>query len=117
MKKINSIWYGSRILAAGGVFTFVIPFTLYLVSIRIVKNDVMLILAKASIAVGLAIFLLFFIMLIIELKQDRNINLRYNKLKYQKIQISVGVYECQHCGNQKVKKNDSFCKICDVKFR
>ena len=65
---------------------------------------------------GIIILIIFSIMLAVEFKQDKNINLQYNKVKYQKIQISHGLYECQYCGNQNVKKDDLFCKVCYIKF-
>lgn len=116
MKKFNSIWYGSKILATGGLFTLIIPLFLFLLYTLFIKNEVVSILMKISIVVGIAILGLFILMLIIELKQDNNINLQYNKVKYQKIQMPDGQYECQYCGNRMVKKEDLFCKICNVKF-
>lgn len=117
MKKLNSIWYGSRILAAGGVFTLIIPLLLYLLYTLLIKNEVVPILIKISIVVGIAILGLFSLLLVIELKQDNNINLQYDKVKYQKIKMSDDLYECQYCGNRMVKKEDLFCKICNVKFK
>lgn len=117
MKKINSIWYGSRILVIGGFFAVVIPFILYLFYISNDKNEDIMILIRFSIAIGIIILIMFSLMLAVEFKQDRNINLQYNKVKYQKIKISDGLYECQYCGNQKVKKEDSFCKVCYIKFK
>jgi hypothetical protein len=117
MKKINSIWYGSKILAAGGSFAVAIPLILYLLYVSITKIDIVLILIKVSISVGILILGLFCLMLAIESKQDKNIDLQYNKVKCQKIQISDNLYECQYCGNQEVKKEDLFCKVCNIKFR
>lgn len=90
MKKINSIWYGSTILAACGIFAVVIPLVFILI--------------------------MFSLMLAVEFKQDKKIQLKYNKVKYQKVEISDGLYECQYCGNQNVGKEDLFCKVCATKF-
>jgi len=59
--------------------------------------------------VGIVILGLFSLLRAIELKQDKNINLQYNKVKYHRIQMTDGLYECQYCGNRMVKKYDLFC--------
>lgn len=117
MKKINSVWYGSRVLAVGGVFAIVIPSLLCLFHTLFIKYKIVSILIKISIAVGITILGLFSLMLVIELKQDKNISLQYNKVKHQKIQITSSLYECQYCGNRMVKKEDLFCKVCNIEFK
>lgn len=116
IKKINSIWFGSRILVAAGVFILVIPFLLYLLDLLMIGNDALWQMMKVSLAIGILILLIFSIILFIELRQDKRINKMYNKVKYRKMNISKGVYECQYCGNQKVQENDLHCKVCGIKF-
>lgn len=98
------------------MFTIVIPLLLYLFCIIFNKNEVVSILIRIAISVGIAILCLFLLLMFVELKQDKNINLQYNIVKYQKIQIQDNLYECQYCGNRMVKKEDLYCKICNVKF-
>lgn len=94
----------------------VIPLILYLLKLY-VRGDLIIVLIKTSIVIGILVLLFFSLMLIIELRQDKKINIQYNELKYQKIQVEEDLYECQHCGNQKVKEADLYCNICGIRFK
>ena len=116
MKKINSIWFGTKILAAAGILILVIPAFLYLIDLFLIRYNMLKHIMKVSLAIGVAILMVFSIILIIELSQDKKINRMYNKVKYRKIEFSKNAYECQHCGNQKVQESDLYCKVCGIKF-
>jgi Ca2+/H+ antiporter len=116
MKKINSIWFGPRALLIAGIFVLVIPAFLYILDMFAFRKDVLMYAIKASFTIGIVIILLFSIILFIELKQDKNINKKYNKEKYRKIEISKNIFECQYCGDRKVQEEDSYCKACGIKF-
>ncbi|HEX2946672.1 MAG TPA: hypothetical protein VHT96_12030 [Clostridia bacterium] len=116
MKKINTIWYGTRILGVCGLFLIVIPMAAYLIFATFLKTEIMIAIIKISAIIGGAILLIFGVILALEFRQDRRINLQYNKIKYQKIQITDETYECQNCGSKKVKKEDTYCRECSTRF-
>lgn len=116
MKKINSIWFGPRILAAVVIFTLAIPALLYFIHKLLIPNVLLQYMIKVSLVIGILTLLIFLLILFIELKQDKRINKLYNKVKCEKIQITKGIYECQCCGNQKVQEKDSYCRVCGVRF-
>lgn len=115
IKKINSIWFGARVLAAAGIFLVVLPLVLYVIHLA-EKYTVLNLLIKISFVIGAIIIIFFSIILAIELRQDKKINKQYNKVRYKKIQLSDGMYECQYCGNHKVTDDDLYCKVCGIKF-
>jgi hypothetical protein len=116
MKKINSIWYGGKILKLAGIFAAVIPILLYIISILFQEITQICKLAEISAIIGIVIFLFLILLLIVELRQDKKINNFYEQRKNTKIQISDTDYECQNCGSQRVKEKDKFCPACGIKY-
>jgi hypothetical protein len=116
MRKINSIWYGTRILAVCGLFLIAIPAVSYLLFTTFLRTAVMIAIIKVSMVIGGVILLIFCIILAIELQQDRRINLKYKQLRYRKILINNEVFECQNCGSRKAKREDTYCRECGVRF-
>ncbi|HML48544.1 MAG TPA: hypothetical protein PKE04_17505 [Clostridia bacterium] len=115
MKKINSIGYGHKILAVATIFLAVIPAALYLLSGGM-GLSILPLLAKGSFALGLAMFLFLFILLRIELYQDRKRARYFEARKHTKMPLKSGLYECQTCGNRKVRPEDKTCGICGTTF-
>lgn len=116
MKKINSVWYGAKILAAGVAVTALIPLVLYLSGKIFGETVLFSLLSKISGAIGAAILVFFFAMLAVELHQDKKAGLLYNSIKYRKTRLQGDLYECQHCGSRQVQKTDTYCKACGIKF-
>jgi uncharacterized paraquat-inducible protein A len=116
MKKINSIWYGSVILKSGLLFSLVIPLLLFIISKITGSLEYLSLPIKLSSAIGVSILLFLAILLAIELKQDKRINATYSKNKNTKIELPNGYYECQNCGNQKLRKDEKICPVCGISF-
>jgi len=116
MKKINSIWYGGNILGIGIIFAIVIPLLLYYTSFIFGLKANFSIPIRISIIMGVLILLLFLVLLAIELKQDKRINRLYSKTRNSKIALSNNIFECQNCGNRQIEKDDTFCKVCGIRF-
>ena len=113
MKKINSIWYGGKILLTGTIFAFMIPFGIMIFPLKI---NVLTTISSISFFLGVTILMGFGIFLAIELHQDKKLNEYYKREQTQKVKISENKYECQVCGNREVNQNDTCCKICGTSF-
>lgn len=73
-------------------------------------------LAKGSFALGLAVFLFLFILLRIELFQDKKRARYFEARKHTKLPLKSGLYECQACGNRQVGPEDKTCGVCGTTF-
>ena len=113
MKKINSIGYGGKVILVGIICAFIIPMSISV----IFKNDSMLWnISKISFGIGVLILVLFFVLLKIELYQDKKLNNHYEKNKNEKLLVGEDTYECQACGNRRIRQRDKICNICGNKF-
>ncbi|MFA9378757.1 MAG: hypothetical protein ACERKZ_18735 [Lachnotalea sp.] len=113
MKKINSIWYGGKIILTGSIFAFILPLG---ISLFPIKSKILTTLSSLSIICGLIILIGFGIFLAIELHQDRRLNSFYKEEQRNKVKIRENKYECQVCGNREINQYDSSCKICGCRF-
>lgn len=113
--KINSIGYGGKILVLIGVFLLLIP-SLLLALQYFFYLPIIHALIRVSLIIGAIIVALFVLLLMVEFSQDRRINRYYASHTNMKIQLSDGRYECQSCGNTRLKASDRQCGICGVKF-
>lgn len=113
MKKINSIWYGGKIILTGIIFAFMIPLGIMIFPL---KSKILTTLSSISCIFGIIILMGFGIFLAIELHQDKKLNEYYNRKQTQKVKISENKYECQVCGNREINQNDTSCKICGTRF-
>ena len=113
MKKINSIWYGDKVILLGIVLAIILP-----IGIMIIPFDfyILNIISNISFTIGVIILAGFSVLLIIELHQDKKLNAYYNSQRIKKMVISEYKYECQVCGNREIKKNDTHCNICGTHF-
>ena len=114
MKKINSIWYGGKTILAGLIFAFVIPIG---IGIFPFTSDILSVISKVSFLVGMLILIGFGIWLAIELHQDKRLNRYYDKHRNRMQKVGEGVYECQACGNRKLKQGDERCTVCGARFQ
>lgn len=110
MKKINSIWYGGKVILLGSILVVmplgIIPFDFKILNI----------ISQISLTIGCIILIGFGILLTIELHQDKKMNLYHTSRLMNKLVISENKYECQVCGNRNIKKSDSHCIICGTHF-
>lgn len=115
MKKINSIDYGGKVIAIGMILLIPVPLLLYGIE-KMIKMEKIKYIFYGSIAIGTIVEVVFFIVLMIELKQDRRIDKYYQNHKNVKLKINDNSYECSCCGNRKIKISDMECNICGIKF-
>ncbi len=98
-----------------GLFVAVIPAVLYGILLLINETEIVgMILAaiRISFTAGAVVFVILLVLVIIEQIQDHSIYIEYQKNRAQKLPLAGGNYECQYCGNQKVKENDKTCRVC-----
>jgi uncharacterized paraquat-inducible protein A len=110
--KINSIGYAHRILAVIGVLVVVIPLACYLCAWLGIENAVLFLAIKVYFTVGIALLALFALFLAVEFIQDSLLNAYYARTRSQKLKLTNGWYECQHCGSRKVHEDDKQCPVC-----
>jgi len=104
-----------------GFFVVLLPAVLY--SIVLVWNgagtvtDLLMSMIKTSFVVGAFVFIIFLVLIVVEQIQDHYYDVRYQKQRSQKVLLADGFYECQYCGNQKVRENDKSCHVCGKEFQ
>lgn len=113
MKKINSTWFGSKVIFTGVILAFIIPVCIKIFHLR---SNIFNMIFMISFAFGSVILIGFSILLVIELHQDKKMSRYYEKHKNQMLVISKNTYECQSCGNRQVRLNDESCSICGIHF-
>jgi len=116
MKKINSINYGYKIICGAAFCIFIIPASCYLFWI-ITKLSLFQLLAKVFITIGVIILLFLFLLLKIELSQDKKINDYYKANSQCCLPLKSGLFECQTCGNNQVTREHGSCIICGTTFK
>lgn len=106
---------GATFLKLMGLFIVGIPAVLYCAPLLVGKPEITIVLRSMigiSFTIGVFIFVLLLVLIIVEHIQDRYIDVQYQKTRAQKLPLADGNYECQYCGNQKVKENDKTCQVC-----
>lgn len=116
MKKINSNGYGSKILAAVIIPLIIVPSCLFCLH-YFIDLPVFVSIGQISVAIGSTLAILFLSFLAVELKQDKRRNKFYADNKKIKLPIGNNRYECQFCGNMRLKARDTSCNICGTKFK
>ncbi len=113
--KINSIGYGSKVLWLATLFLAGLPIGFYILG-RAFYKSLFSSLTRISLLVGGLLLLSLLILLCVELHQDKKLNEKYAKLKFHKLPLSNGEYECQSCGNRRIGKRDTCCGVCGIRF-
>lgn len=67
---------------------------------------------KISFGIGVLTSILFLILIVAEQLQDYYLDVLYRKNQYRKMPLANGNYECQYCGNQRVRESDKICQVC-----
>lgn len=97
------------------LFAGAIPAILYLISLLLTEEQMTRVLLRAirvSFTIGIFIFIALLVLIIAEQIQDHFIDVRYQKNQHRKLSLGDGNYECQYCGNRKIKENDKTCGAC-----
>lgn len=115
MKKINSIWFGSKIVGLG-LLILLAAFIFYIIY-SITGEEIIKWLYIVSLIVSFIMFSAIVTILLIEFCQDKKINSYFHASRASRIMISNSMYECQNCGNQNVKLSDKNCNMCGIRFK
>ena len=103
-----------------GIFIVLIPAVLYC-AILLLNNttiaSMLLGVIKVSLAIGAFAAAILLILIIIEQIQDHYFDVHYQKNRSQKRLLANGNYECQYCGNQKLKESDKICLVCGKELK
>lgn len=99
-----------------GLFAVAIPTVLYGILLLWNEPEIVrtLLLSMIRISFGIAAFVLIVLLVLIaaEQIQDHYIDVQYQKNRDRKLLLANGNYECQYCGNQKIKESDKTCPVC-----
>jgi uncharacterized paraquat-inducible protein A len=103
-----------------GFFVVLLPAVLYGIMLALRRTGyvtaLLLSLIKVSFGIGAFVFIVFLVLILVEQIQDYFYVVRYQKQRSQKVLLKDGFYECQYCGNQKVRENDKSCNVCGKEF-
>jgi uncharacterized paraquat-inducible protein A len=88
-----------------------------LFALDINKTSAVSVIGKGFFFIGLIILLFLFLLLKIELSQDKRINDYYKANSQFRLPLKNGLYECQTCGNNQVKAEHKSCIICSTNFK
>lgn len=111
MKKINSIGYGGKVIGIGLLNVLVMPGILAGVN-RWFDCHYISFVANVLLVVGSSILICFFLLLIIELRQDKKIDQYYSQHQNVKIELPDGTWECGVCGSRMIGKDSTSCNTC-----
>lgn len=111
---------GIMFLKVIGFFVVLIPAILYGIvqvwSGAGSNTTLLLSMIKVSFVIGAFVLIVFLVLIIVEQIQDHFYNIQYQKQRNRKILLANGYYECQYCGNQKVREHDKSCNVCGKEF-
>lgn len=82
----------------------------------IIIKTLFLSMIKVSFGLGAFVSIVFLVLVVVEQIQDHYFDAWYQKQRNQKVSLANGYYECQYCGNQKVRENDKICNVCGKEF-
>ncbi len=103
-----------------GFFVVLLPAVLYGVVLVWGRTGIitalLLSMIKVSFVVGAFVLIVFMVLIVVEQAQDHYYDVHYQKQRSQKVLLANGYYECQYCGNQKVRENDKSCNVCGKEF-
>lgn len=115
MKKINSIGYGHKIIDSAAICLFAVPICYFFWLIT--KQAQFQLFAKISLVLGLIILLFLYVLLKIELSQDKKTDQYFITNANTRLPLKNGLFECQTCGNNQVKPEQKSCTVCGTAFR
>ncbi len=116
MKKINSIGYGHKIVRSAVICLIIIPSISYFLW-KMTNQIQFQLVTKASLILGVIILLFLFVLLKIELYQDKKMDEYYWANSQSRLPLKNGLFECQTCGNNQVKPRQKSCIVCGTNFK
>ncbi len=114
--KIESNRFGPQVLALIATLTLAVPALFYLfdsvlgflgIRLEIIRSAM-----SVSFTAGVVLFVLFLLLLAVEFAQDRSMDIQSQRTRNRKLKISDEYYECQGCGNRRVRAADDKCQVC-----
>ena len=98
------------------LFTLVLPGLLYLLFLFLEMIRVhwllLLTIMRGSLGLGLALLGVFLLLIIAEQIQDRAIVRAYDSSRSKRLPAPGGLFECQYCGNRRVRAEQYICDVC-----
>lgn len=98
------------------LFVGIIPAVLYCILLLFAEAEIVSMLLhriiRVSFSIGIFIGAVFLVLILAEQIQDHWFDVQYQKNRDHKTLLANGNYECQYCGNQKLKENDKTCWVC-----
>ena len=116
MKKINSIHVATKVLGVILFFMMILPLCFWgMEQLGIISRGSPLI--HISLIIGGSLAVGAFLLLVMELRQDRQLDVYFMSHRNQKLMLQNDLYECQNCGNKLVNEADTYCKVCGIIFK
>jgi len=103
-----------------GLCAVVIPAVLYCALLLLKQPEINIILRsmiQISFTIGATLFVILIGLIAVEQVQDHYFDVQYQKNRDRKLPLADGNYECQYCGNQKVKESDKTCRVCGKELK
>ena len=104
-----------------GFFIGLIPAILYGIALlgseTGISRALLFSMIKVSFFAGGFIFIVFLGLIVIEQIQDHFFDAQYQKQRNHKVFLANGYYECQYCGNRRVREKDQVCSVCGKEFK
>ncbi|RCX21341.1 hypothetical protein DFP94_10287 [Fontibacillus phaseoli] len=116
MKKINSINYGHKILRSAIICLIIVPSISHFLW-KMTNQIQFQLTTKISLIMGVIILLFLFVLLKIELYQDKKMDEYYRANSHSRLSLKNGLFECQTCGNNQVKPGQKNCIVCGTNFK
>jgi hypothetical protein len=120
-RKLNLNEPSARIMAGIGLFLVAIPVVLtvsgFLLRAANIQIDMLDDLRNGSFAIGLILGAGFIVLIVVEQIQDQRMDAAYRRNRSQKLPLPGGGYECQYCGNRKIRAHDTCCPVCGQTLR
>jgi len=117
MRKINSINVAGRVIFLILLFLVIIPLILIILRwIGLELGELPPFLIKLSFSVGILLTCGAAAILIYELHQDKMRNKYHQSHRNIKLKMNEIYFECQNCGNCRVREEEHECRFCGVKF-
>lgn len=98
------------------LFTLLLPALLYLLFLFLGMMQVqwlfLITLMRSSVGLGFVLLGVLLVLIIDEQIQDRAIVRVYDRNRSKRLNAPGGLFECQYCGNRRVRAEQHCCEIC-----